>query len=172
MRSLFSFLFAAFLLQATGQPQVPDFAFTGVRDAKGRALHIAPLMNEADRAVFWKEQSLLQEARILHVNADTVQLSITGRILLTGGCASNMPLFGLEMFTDSGWVERVPLELTQLDCGMSWGDWEERSLLLPLRSWTGAHAPAGRKELVPGTYRLLFMGADMQRVATAAFRID
>lgn len=131
-----------------------------------------PPMTEPDGAGFWKEQPPLLEVRILHLYADRVQLSITGRIMLTGACASSMPLFGMEMFTDSAWVERVPLELTQLDCGMSWGDWEERSLVLPLRSRTAAHAPAGRKELVPGTYRFVFMGGDMQRVATEAFRIE
>jgi len=131
-----------------------------------------PPMTEEDWAAFWKEQPPLKEARILNVNADTVQLSITGRIMLTGDCGSSMPLFGMEMRTDSGWVERFPLELVQMDCGLPWGDWEERTLVLPLSYWLGVHVPAGKKEPVPGTYRLLFMGGNMERVASGSFRIE
>lgn len=129
-------------------------------------------MTEEDWMAYWKQRPPLKEARILNVNADTVQLSITGRIMLTGGCASSMPLLGMEMRTDIGWVERFPLELVQMDCGLPWGDWEDHTLTLPLHYRVGSLAPPGKKELVPGTYRFIFMGGNMERVASGSFRIE
>lgn len=105
-------------------------------------------------------------------SADTVWLVITGHIMLDGGCASHMPLFGLEMHTSNGWMERFPLAQVQMDCGLPWGYWqEERVMLPPLRWWVGAHQPAGSKELLPGRYRLVFMGGDGAVAHTKPFEL-
>jgi hypothetical protein len=37
------------------------------------------------------------------------------------------------MRTDTGWVERIPFDLTQVDCGMPWGDWQEQLVMLATR---------------------------------------
>ena len=130
-----------------------------------------PPMTEAEWAAFWAEQPPLQQARIEEVRADTVTIAITGRIMLTGGCSSDMPLFGLEMWSDTGWVERLPLDLAQMDCGMPWGDWQDHRITVPLAWWVANFSPH-RKELFPGTYRFVFTGGNMQAFRTAAFTID
>ena len=118
------------------------------------------------------KQPPLREARIIALNGDTVTISFTGRVMLTGGCASNAPTFGIEQRTVSGWVEHFPLDLTQLDCGLPWADWEEHAVTIPLRWWVGNFAPAGRKELKAGTYRLMFMGGNMQEVRSELFTVE
>jgi hypothetical protein len=106
------------------------------------------------------------------VSADTLWVRITGRVMLDGGCASGMPLFGIEMLTDTGWVERIPFDLTQMDCGMPWGDWNEQVVMLhPLRWWIAAHQPEGKKTILPGSYRLFFVGGDLKRLWTEAFSL-
>ncbi|MBL8010542.1 MAG: hypothetical protein JNJ64_08040 [Flavobacteriales bacterium] len=109
---------------------------------------------------------------VARVNADTVWLRITGRVMLDGGCASNRPLFGIELWTDSGWVERLPLQHAQMDCGMPWADWRDHEVMLPpLRWWTGANQPAATRELKPGMYRVVLMGANRERRWTDAFEV-
>ncbi len=112
----------------------------------------------------------LRSVNIARVNADTVWVSITGRVMLDGGCASGMPLFGVEMRTDTGWVERIPFELSQMDYGMPWADWDGHDVMIPpLKWWVGANSPADRRELTSGTYRLRFVGADLKELRTASF---
>ncbi|MGV3636863.1 MAG: hypothetical protein ACO1NQ_04355 [Flavobacteriales bacterium] len=109
---------------------------------------------------------------VARVNADTVWLRIRGRVMLDGGCASNRPLFGIERWTDTGWVERVPMQHAQMDCGMPWADWREHEVMLPpLRWWTGANQPAATRELKPGMYRVVLMGANGERMWTEAFEV-
>ncbi|MBK6831715.1 MAG: hypothetical protein IPG92_13675 [Flavobacteriales bacterium] len=118
------------------------------------------------------KQPGLKKVELDRVSADTVWVRITGRVRLDGGCASGMPLFGVEMLTDTGWVERLPNELSQMDCGMPWGDWNQRIVMLPpLRWWVGAHQPEGKKELVPGSYRLSFVGGNGRQLWTDPFSI-
>ena len=115
----------------------------------------------------------LRKVVVTRVSADTVWVRITGRVMLDGGCASNRPLFGIEILTESGWVERHALGNVQMDCGAGWGDWTGHEVMLPsLRTWVDVHSPAGRKELLPGTYRLVLMGANMERVRTKAFALQ
>jgi hypothetical protein len=131
-----------------------------------------PPMTEEDRAAYWAQQPPLKRIHLDHVSADTVWVRITGRVMLDGGCASGMPLFGIEMLADTGWVERIPFDLTQMDCGMPWGDWEEQVVKLPaLRWWVSVHQPEGKKELLPGSYRLFFVGGDLKRLWTEAFSL-
>lgn len=111
----------------------------------------------------------LTEVVLLHASGDSVVVRITGRIMLTGGCASSMPLFGLEMRTDTGWVERLPFASVQMDCGMPWADWTEHVLSLPLAWWVHAHSPDGQRELVAGTYRIVLQGGNMKQVRTQEF---
>ncbi len=122
---------------------------------------------------FWAGQPPLKAAKVDHVSADTVWVRITGRVMFDGGCASGMPLFGIEMLTDTGWVERIPFDMTQMDCGMPWADWKDHGVLLPpLRWWVGVHQPEGKKEMLPGSYRLFFVGGDLKRRWTEAFRVE
>lgn len=103
---------------------------------------------------------------------DTVWVRITGRVMLDGGCASGMPLFGIEMLTDTGWVERIPFDLTPMACGMPTADWDQHVVMMPpLRWWVGAHEPDGKKDVVLGTYRLLFVGGNGERMRSEAFAL-
>ena len=118
------------------------------------------------------KQPGLEKVEVDRMNADTVWVRITGRVMLDGGCASGMPLFGVEMLTDSGWVQRIPFDLTQMDCGMPTADWDQHVVMMPpLSWWVGAHQPEGHKELATGTYRLMFVGGNGKEVRTDAFSI-
>ncbi|MBP7407456.1 MAG: hypothetical protein KA941_01735, partial [Flavobacteriales bacterium] len=65
-----------------------------------------------------------------------------------------------------------PFELIQMDCGMPCAEWHQRVVMIPpLRWWVGAHQPEGRKELVPGSYRLSFIGGDGKQLWTEPFTI-
>jgi hypothetical protein len=114
----------------------------------------------------------LEQVALARVNADTIWLHISGRVMLDGGCASNRPLFGIERWTDSGWVERVPMRDVQMDRGMPWADWRDHEVMLPtLRWWIGANQPAATRELKPGMYRVVLMGANRERMWTEAFEV-
>lgn len=114
----------------------------------------------------------LEQVAVARVHADTVWVKITGRVLLNGGCASGMPLFGIEMLTDTGGVERIPFELVQMDCGMPWADWEDHVVMMPpLRWWIAAHQPEGSNAMLPGSYRLVFVGGDLESVRTGSFPV-
>jgi hypothetical protein len=132
-----------------------------------------PSMTEKDWEVFWSEQPPLKKVKLDRVHADTVWVRLTGRVMLDGGCGSGMPLFGVEMLTDTGWVERIPFDMTQMDCGMPWVDWEDHLVMLPpLRWWVSAHQPEGSKEMRLGSYRLFFVGGDLKRQWTGAFVVE
>ena len=129
-----------------------------------------PPMTEQEWEAYWVQQPPLKEAHLDRVSADTVWVRITGRVMLDGGCASGMPLFGIEMLADTGWVERIPFDMTQMDCGMPWADWEDRLVTLPALRWrVSAHQPEGKKTMSPGRYRLFFVGGDLKRLWTEAF---
>jgi hypothetical protein len=114
----------------------------------------------------------LEQVSVSRVEGDTVWLRITGRVMLDGGCASNRPLFGIERWADTGWVERVPMQHAQMDCGTPWADWRDHEMMLPpLRWWTGANQPAATRELKPGMYRVVLMGANGERMWTEAFEV-
>jgi hypothetical protein len=131
-----------------------------------------PPMTQEEWDAFWAEQPPLRTVEVERTNADTVWLRITGRVMLNGGCGSGMPLFNIEMRNDTGWVDRILFEWTQMDCGMPWGDWEDRVVMLPpLRWWVGANSPAATRELLPGTYRIVLMGGNMQVVRSPSFTL-
>lgn len=113
----------------------------------------------------------LQNVELEQATLDTVRVRINGRVMLDGGCASGMPLFGLEQLSDTGWVACIPFELIQMDCGLPWADCTDRSFVLPLAWWVRTRCPADRKTLLPGTYRLVFTGADLKEMRTAAFTL-
>jgi hypothetical protein len=124
-----------------------------------------------DPEAFWAKQPALKNVEVERISADTVWLRITGRVMLDGGCASRMPLFGIELLADTGWVVRLP-DGAQMDCGMPWGDWEDRLVMLhPLRWWVGVNSPTATKELLPGTYRIVLRGGDLKEVHTRPFRL-
>jgi hypothetical protein len=78
-----------------------------------------------------------------------------------------------QLNTDTGWAERIPFDLTQMDWGMPWADWEDHVvMMLPLHWWVAAHQPEGKKELVSGSYRLRFVGANMKALWTRPFVLD
>lgn len=123
-----------------------------------------------DPEAFWAKQPPLEKVTLERTNVDPVWLGITGRVMLDGGCGSGMPIIGIEMLTDTGWVERIPFDPTQLDCGMPWGDWEDQLVMLPpLRWWVRMSSPAATKELMPGTYRIVLTGGNMRKVRSPAF---
>ena len=125
-----------------------------------------------DPEAYWAKQPPLKNVKVERTSADTVWLRITGRVMLDGGCASRMPLFGLEMLADTEWVVRLPRREEQMDCGMPWGDWEDQLVMLhPLRWWVGANSPTGSKELMPGTYRIVLMGGNMREVRSGPFPV-
>lgn len=131
-----------------------------------------PPMNEQEWAAYWAEQPALRQVDVERVNADTVWLRISGRVMLDGGCASGMPFFGIEMRTGTGWEERLAMRQEQLCCGMPWGDWEEQVVMLhPLRWWVSVNSPAATKELLPGTYRIVLKGGNMQEMQSPSFDI-
>jgi hypothetical protein len=132
-----------------------------------------PPVTDEDWAAFWAQQPPLKQVQVDRVNADTVWVKITGRVMLNGGCGSGMPLFGIEMLTDTGWVERIPFDRSQMDCGMPWANWEDHVVMLPpLRWWVGVHQPEAKKTMSPGSYRLFFVGGDLKRLGTEAFRVE
>ncbi len=129
-----------------------------------------PPMTEADWAAYWAQQPPLKNVQVERMNADTLWVKLSGRVMLDGGCASGLPLFGIELRTDTGWVERIPFDMTQMDCGMPWAHWEEHVVMLPpLRWWIGAHQPDGKRKMQPGSYRLFFVGGDLKRQYTEPF---
>ncbi len=131
-----------------------------------------PAMTQEQWETEMARQPGLEMVEVDRMSADTVWVRITGRVMLDGGCASGMPLFGVEMLSDTRWVERIPFELIQMDCGMPCAEWHQRVVMIPpLRWWVGAHQPEGRKELVPGSYRLSFIGGDGKQLWTEPFTI-
>ena len=114
----------------------------------------------------------LEKVALERVAGDTVQVRITGRVMLDGGCASSMPLMAVELLTDSGWIERLPMHDWQLDCGLSSADWTDRQVIIPLAWWVHNFRGRGDGLLVSGTYRLRFRGANMKDMRTAAFTLD
>lgn len=133
----------------------------------------SPPVSAKDQVEQGAQQPPLKSVQVVRVNADTVCVKLSGRVMLDGGCASSKPLFGIERRTDSGWVECIPFDMTQMDCGMPWADWEERVVMLPpLRWWIGTHQPAGSKELRTGSYRLFFVGGDLKRRWSGAFVVE
>lgn len=115
----------------------------------------------------------LKSVEVNLVRQDTVWVRITGRVLLDGSCASRSPFFGVEMLTDTGWVERVPIPMVQMDCGMPWADWDDHVVMVPpLRAWIGRHPAGEQKEMVPGSYRLSFMGANGDKSRTEPFTLE
>lgn len=113
----------------------------------------------------------LEKVALERVAGDTVQVRITGRVMLDGGCASSMPLMAVELLTDPGWIERLPMHDWQLDCGLSSADWTDRQVTIPLAWWVYNFRNGGDGLLVPGTYRLRFRGANMKDIRTAEFRL-
>ncbi|HRH37241.1 MAG TPA: hypothetical protein PK760_02780, partial [Flavobacteriales bacterium] len=129
-----------------------------------------PTAEEIAREI--KQRPGLKKVKVERVNTDTAWVRISGRVMLNGGCASAMPLLGVEMRTDTGWVERIPFEQEQMDCGMPWVDWDDHTVMIMLRWWVGAMSRVGEREMQPGTYRLVFMGANMEKMRTAAFEVS
>jgi|GEM_PF-1044237 len=118
------------------------------------------------------ERPSLKELEIARQHADTLWLLITGGVMLDGGCASGMPQFGIEMLTDTGWLERHVMDRSQMDCGLPWMVWKDRTVMLPpLRWWVSVNSPPELKELLLGTYRLVLMGANGELKRTEAFEL-
>ncbi|MEO8067651.1 MAG: hypothetical protein ABI599_08175 [Flavobacteriales bacterium] len=114
----------------------------------------------------------LKEVNVDSTNDENVWVRFTGRVMLNGGCGSGMPLYGVEVFGDTGWVERIPFDPTQMDCGMPWVDWNDHTVMIPLAWWVKVNSREGEGELEPGSYRLVFMGANMVRMHTEAFLVS
>lgn len=154
--------------KAFTQPGPPVFDPTppdGVAEPRHTTTHADP-----DRGI--AQEPGLREVKVDSVVAGNVWVRISGRVLLTGGCASMMPLYSVEMRTDTGWVERIPFNALQLDCGMPRMDWTDHAVMIPVAAWVRLNSREGQGELEPGNYRLIFTGANMEHSATAPFRMD
>ncbi len=167
MRSLFLLLL---LVAAKGfaQPGLPVFNSSLAEDAaepRQTTTHV-----DLDRGI--AQEPGLWEVKVDSVVAGNVWVRISGRVLLNGGCASMMPLYSVEMRTDTGWVERIPFNALQLDCGMPRMDWTDHAVMIPVAAWVRLNSREGQGELEPGNYRLVFTGANMERTATGPFRMD
>lgn len=141
-----------------------------------RAPPIAQRISEAPRTpeewnAYWAGQPPLREVKAVRTSADTVWLRISGRVMLDGGCASNSPLFAIEMRTDTGWVEHLPMHDHQLDCGAPWADWDRHVITIPLRWWAYNFRSGDDGLLAAGTYRLRFRGGNMKDLWTEAITI-
>lgn len=129
-----------------------------------------PTREEIEHAI--AQRPGLKAVHVDSVVGGNVWVRISGRVMLNGGCASGMPLYAVELQTDTGWVERIPFELIQMDCGLPWADWMDQPVMIPMAWWVRANSREGAGELEPGSYRLVFMGANMERMPTAAFRVE
>jgi hypothetical protein len=111
----------------------------------------------------------LRKAVIDRISADSLWLRISGGVMLDGGWAGRTPLSGLEMLTETGWVEHVPVPDIQMDCGLPWFEWKGEVVgLPPLRRWASTRS-RDRTGLSPGTYRVVLMGADTGTMRKEAF---
>ncbi|MCB0771388.1 MAG: hypothetical protein KDC00_13390 [Flavobacteriales bacterium] len=130
-----------------------------------------PPMTEQDWADHWAQQPPLKEVLVERTSADTVWQRITGRVMLNGGCGSGMPIIGIEMLSDTGWVERIPFDPTQMDCGLPWADWEDHRITLPLRWWLYNYRRVDDGFFIPGNYRIVLMGGNMKEVRSPSFHL-
>lgn len=129
-----------------------------------------PTAEEIEREI--AQRPGLQEVKVDSVVAGNVWVRISGRVMLTGGCGSGMPLYGVELRNDTGWVERIPFELEQMDCGLPWADWTDHPVMIPMAWWVRVNSREGAGELDPGNYRLVLMGANGQMKRTDAFVLE
>lgn len=120
---------------------------------------------------FWAAQPPLKKVKLERTSADTVWVRITGRVMLDGGCAGQAPLMAVEMRTDTGWVERLPMHEYQLDCGPAFADWAHRIISIPLRWWVHNFRVGDDGLLAPGTYRLRFRGGNKKDARTEPFEL-
>lgn len=123
-------------------------------------------------AAFWGEQPPLKNLVIDRTSADTVWVRITGRVMLDGGCAGLAPFMAVELWTDTGWVERLPMHAYQLDCGPAFADWDEHVFSVPLRWWVYNYRGGDDGLLAPDTYRLRFRGGNRKDRHTEPFELQ
>lgn len=102
---------------------------------------------------------------------EKVEVRITGTVMLDGGCASRNPMSSVWRMSATGWAELVPFPSAQMDCGMPSAEWTDFPFALDLGWWIRVHSGQMGKELEPGTYRLVFMGADGKKMMTAPFEV-
>lgn len=110
----------------------------------------------------------VRKAEITSVDKQQAHVRLTGNIMLDGGCSA-APYWSLEMRTDTGWVSRVPFPGAQMLCGA--GSWIYRNEVfnLQLGEWDTHHHATDRGPLMPGTYRLVFMGPNGRTKRTKEF---
>ncbi len=55
---------------------------------------------------------------------------------------------------------------------MPWADWTDQRFMIALPVWLRANTREGEGELRSRNYRLVFMGANRERMPTGPFRVD
>ena len=125
-----------------------------------------------DPEAFWAKQPPLKNVNVERTSADTVWVRIAGRVMLDGGCAGLTPFMAVELRTDTGWVERLPMHAYQLDCGPAFADWDEHVFSVPLRWWVYNFRGGDDGLLAPGTYRLRFRGGNRKDRHTEPFALQ
>ncbi|MBK6832011.1 MAG: hypothetical protein IPG92_15350 [Flavobacteriales bacterium] len=103
-----------------------------------------PAMTQEQWETEMARQPGLEMVEVDRMSADTVWVRITGRVMLDGGCASGMPLFGVEMLSDTRWgAHSLRADPDGLRHAMR--RMEPAVVMIPpLRWWVGAHQPEGR----------------------------
>lgn len=70
-------------------------------------------------------------------------------------------------------VERIAYGIPQMARGVPWGERNYQVVMLhPLRWWIAAHQPEGGREMLPGSYRLFFVGGDLNQRWTEQFAVE
>lgn len=113
----------------------------------------------------------VRKAEVIRVNKEEADVRLTGNIMLDGGC-SPKPYWSLEWRSGTGWNTCIPFPGAQALCGA--GSWVYRNEVfhLQLGTWGPNHFPLNKGPLVPGTYRLVFMGPNGRTKRTREFRLE
>lgn len=85
---------------------------------------------------------------------DTILVSITGRVLLTGDCAARTPLYGFQRKLNGEWTEFQPPPREQMDCSMSSAEWHLQTVALVPSS---SLRPVNGQLWEPGVYRVVVL---------------
>ncbi len=99
---------------------------------------------------------------------DTIVVTITGHVMLDGGCAGGTPLYGFQRKEGDAWVDHLPPPQVQLCCGMPSASWYQHPVAL-----VPAHValPAHGKPWVPGTYRAVITLVGNTELVGAPFTV-
>lgn len=85
---------------------------------------------------------------------DTILVSISGHVLLSGDCAARMPLYGFQRQVNGEWTEFQPPPLEQMTCSMPSAEWYLQTVALVPSS---SLRPVNGQLWEPGVYRAVVL---------------